>query len=477
MRFHAQRRPLGGTDKVPSTCPDAARRGFKAPRAGNVGTAMSNEGALVQLLPPNADGISVLKFTRARKLNGWNRPMLAQIRAAFDAASTDDAVKAVIITGSGRYYSAGAAFAEMIGPMMPSTLLKMAEEVTFGIFDDYLSFKKPLFAAVNGPAIGGGCTSLLHSDVVIASSRAIFSTPFRQLGLPNEGCSPLTFPAKMGQAGAAKMLDEGQKLTAKEAKELGFVDVLVEDEAEELSASGDPAAADSMLLVKAHEVAKAWLAAEPEKRQRRPSHGKTDEFRAKNRAEARELALTLVQPSFIDAQYRLAKAKNKPTWAFGLAKVRCIMGYGPRCVTGWGCVGSTATSFLHHHASGDPAAARCGRCPAAGGGLLRRRRPSHRPLQIEPDARVLSVWTPHRATGRRSRRRWRQRASARFDVTETRAGTAPKCEPAHSNIFRTLLVSLSYILYIKRTDPADGRPAAYDSTASDSKFECRIFGR
>ena len=67
---------------------------------------------------------------------------------------------------------------------LPSTLLKMTENVTHDLFDSYLRFEKPLFAAVNGPAVGGGCTSLLHFDVVIASSRATFLTPFKSLGLP-----------------------------------------------------------------------------------------------------------------------------------------------------------------------------------------------------------------------------------------------------------------------------------------------------
>ena len=286
--------------------------------------------ALISVSPPDADGICVMTFARPHKLNGWNFPLLAQKKKALQAAAADDAVKAVIITGSGRYYSAGAAFHEMISLMLPSALLKMTEDVTHDLFDSYLSFDKPLFAAVNGPAVGGGCTSLLHFDVVIASSRATFLTPFNKLGLPPEGCSPLTFPSKMGTKVASLMLDEGCKLTAREAKDCGLVDVLVADENEptEVSRSAEDVGGETgelMVLARARQVAVEWLQTPPERRQRRPSHGRTDEFRVKNRQEARALAKAVLSPAFFNAQYDLAKSKGKPAAVQTFFWIACLL--------------------------------------------------------------------------------------------------------------------------------------------------------
>lgn len=270
---------------------------------------------LISVSGPDADGIVVITFERPNKLNGWNFPLLAQKKAAFEAAAADDAVKAVIVTGSGRFYSAGAAFSEMIGAMLPSTLLQMTEDVTHDLFDVYLQFEKPLFAAVNGPAVGGGCTSLLHFDVVVSSSRATFSTPFRTLGLPPEGCSTLTFPAKMGAEVAAMMLDDGRKLTAQEAAEHGLIDVLVADEDEPPPAAS--ASEERRVLARTREVVKEWLRAAPQDRRHRPSRGRLAEFRARNREEARALARAVLSPAFFEAQYRLAASKRKPALVRG----------------------------------------------------------------------------------------------------------------------------------------------------------------
>ncbi len=93
----------------------------------------------------------------------------------------------------------------------------------------FIDFPKPLLAAVNGPAVGIPVTSLGLCDVVFASDRATFHTPFASLGQSPEGCSSYIFPKIMGQAKANEVLLFGRKLTAQEAFDRGLVTEIFPD--------------------------------------------------------------------------------------------------------------------------------------------------------------------------------------------------------------------------------------------------------
>jgi enoyl-CoA hydratase/carnithine racemase len=197
--------------------------------------------------------IAVWRMNLPQKLNCLNVAMLAAMRAAFEAAATDAGVDAVVLTGTGRYFSSGAAFGD-VGILTPKTLLRPAAlhaavaELNVGIFDPFIHFPKPLFIAANGPAVGGATTMQLLCDAVLCLPSATFHTPFHQLGITPEGCSTVTFERKLGSEGARRMLAEGEKLSSAEAVRLGFVDVLVED--------GGP----EDLVRRACEFAEQWVA-------------------------------------------------------------------------------------------------------------------------------------------------------------------------------------------------------------------------
>ncbi len=149
--------------------------------------------------------------------------MLEELAEGLRAASNDPAVHAVILTGTGKYYCAGVDFSGGFAPMYPSNLIKDIMSKNQSLFDNFINFKKPLIAALNGPALGAAATSSLLCDVVVCSNTAYFLTPFKSLGLVPEGCSSYVFPKLLGQE-LGKQVLEGRKLEALEALQLGFVD-------------------------------------------------------------------------------------------------------------------------------------------------------------------------------------------------------------------------------------------------------------
>ena len=96
-------------------------------------------------------GVAVLRFNNPRKLNAWSAPMMTQLSEALGAARGDDEIKAVVVTGTGKYYSAGVDLAAIIKPMAPRKLVDKITVLNERLFDQFLDFPKPIFAAVNGP--------------------------------------------------------------------------------------------------------------------------------------------------------------------------------------------------------------------------------------------------------------------------------------------------------------------------------------
>merc|ERR1719186_1366186 len=135
------------------------------------------------------------------------------------------------MTGSDPYYCAGANLSENIKPMHPKKLHTMIMDNNEKLFNYFLDFPKPILVAANGPAIGASVTSATLCDGIIASEKATFLTPFARLSVPPEGCSSVHFERILGRDAARKMLEEGWKPSAAEAKEIGLVqDVVPHDQ-------------------------------------------------------------------------------------------------------------------------------------------------------------------------------------------------------------------------------------------------------
>jgi enoyl-CoA hydratase/carnithine racemase len=246
-------------------------------------------------LTDTQDGVTTLTFNHARRLNGWTAPMLEALLEALPRVARDADTKAVIITGTGKYYSAGVNLGGTLKLDHPKSLHAFIVEHNQAIFDAFIDLDKPILVAANGPTIGAPVTSATLCDAIVASEKATFSTPFARLGVTPDGCSSVHLPRLIGAESAARMLGpEGWRPTAAEALEVGLVDEVVPHDE---------------LMDRARAIAAGWVA---EGRVRTFRAGSTRaELKAINAKESRELADAFLSAPFLKGQMRFLWSKKK----------------------------------------------------------------------------------------------------------------------------------------------------------------------
>jgi enoyl-CoA hydratase/carnithine racemase len=154
------------------------------------------------LLVEHADGVRTLTFHRPDALNAFDQELWYSTAAALEEAATDDDVRCVLLTGSGRAFSAGQDLSEMRDPSVFAD-----QEPGYHRFMPVLeSFPKPVIAAVNGVGVGIGMTMLLHCDIVLMADTARIRVPFISLGVTTEASASVMMPAVMGWQRAAEVL-------------------------------------------------------------------------------------------------------------------------------------------------------------------------------------------------------------------------------------------------------------------------------
>jgi enoyl-CoA hydratase/carnithine racemase len=188
--------------------------------------------AYEQILYAVEDGVATITLNRPEKLNAFTNTMRQELIAAFDAVDADDDVRAVIVTGAGRAFCAGAdlsagsktfdyAARGVTGP--EEQRRDGGGTVTLRIF----ACKKPVIAAVNGPAVGIGATMQLPMDIRLAADGARFGFVFTRRGVVPEACSSWFLPRLVGIQQALDWTLTGRVFDAAEAKAGGLVkDVL-----------------------------------------------------------------------------------------------------------------------------------------------------------------------------------------------------------------------------------------------------------
>ncbi|KAM9333442.1 enoyl-CoA delta isomerase 2 isoform 1-T1 [Pholidichthys leucotaenia] len=193
--------------------------------SAHVAAQSAGSGALYEtILVTTEDDITTIKLNRPEKKNAITTQMYNELIAALEQAGKDDSV-ITVFTGAGDFYCSGNDLTNFtnIPDSGVEAMAKQGGELLRKYVKAYIEFPKPLVAVVNGPAVGISVTVLGLFDLVYATERATFHTPFSQLGQSAEGCSSYTFPKIMGHAKASEMLLFNKKLTAAQACDLGLV--------------------------------------------------------------------------------------------------------------------------------------------------------------------------------------------------------------------------------------------------------------
>lgn len=171
-----------------------------------------------------ADRIAKVTVSRPDKLNALNARVLAELDGVFTALATDRHVGAVIVTGAGRAFVAGADIAEIAG--QDTERLERMSASGQAIFNRIERLPKPVIAAVNGFALGGGCELALACHIRVASEHAKFGLPEVKLGLiPGYGGTQ-RLARLIGKGRAMQMILSGEQIDAAEAYRIGLVNVL-----------------------------------------------------------------------------------------------------------------------------------------------------------------------------------------------------------------------------------------------------------
>ena len=182
-----------------------------------------------------SDGIATITLHRPDALNAFTNQMVRDLKVAFDEVDENDDIRALVMTGSGRAFCAGADLSSG-----GSTFEKGGSDITDkgGVVRDggglvslrIFEMKKPVLAAINGAAVGVGATMTLPMDIRLASTKAKFGFVFAKRGIVPEACSSWFLPRLVGISQAAEWVYTGRLFSAEEALSGGLVRSIHEPE-------------------------------------------------------------------------------------------------------------------------------------------------------------------------------------------------------------------------------------------------------
>ena len=181
------------------------------------------------------DGVLRITFERPARLNAFTRPMLAELGETLSRVRVSEgAVRAVLITGAGRAFSAGQDLAELGGETGAAAGAELGEIVERGlnpVVRAIATLDVPVVAAVNGVAAGAGANLALACDIVLAARSATFVQAFEQLGLVPDAGGTWALPRLVGLARARALVLTGEPVDAERAAAMGMIWRAVDDEA------------------------------------------------------------------------------------------------------------------------------------------------------------------------------------------------------------------------------------------------------
>lgn len=175
---------------------------------------------------PLENGVSVIRLNRPKVRNALNTALRQQLAEIFIQLNDDVDTKAIVLTGGDKVFAAGADINDFLTAKTVDVYLRRSERYWQAI----TNCQKPIIAAVNGYALGGGCELAMHADIIVAGQSAKFGQPEIKIGLmPGAGGTQRLFRA-IGKHKAMKMILTGDMVGADEADRMGLVSEVVEDE-------------------------------------------------------------------------------------------------------------------------------------------------------------------------------------------------------------------------------------------------------
>jgi 2-(1,2-epoxy-1,2-dihydrophenyl)acetyl-CoA isomerase len=180
------------------------------------------------------NGAATIELNRPEALNAWNHQLGVDLLAALRQVAEDEQVRAVVITGAGRAFSSGADLKDVSGgettasgrPDVYTTLTARYHPIMHAIRE----MGKPVVAAVNGPAVGIGCSLALCCDLILAGESAYFLLAFVNIGLVPDGGSSLFVPTRIGMARATEMAMLGERVGSAQALAWGLINRVLPDD-------------------------------------------------------------------------------------------------------------------------------------------------------------------------------------------------------------------------------------------------------
>jgi enoyl-CoA hydratase/carnithine racemase len=182
--------------------------------------------ALENVLYQKKESVAYITVNRPKVLNALSHQTFVDLRAAFEDARDDTAVRGAILTGAGdKAFIAGAD----IGELANVTALEAAQSSNVGqeVLNLIENLGKPVIAAINGFALGGGCETAMACTIRVASETAKFGQPEVKLGLVPGGGGTQRLPRLVGKGRALQMILSGETISAQEAYRIGLVNEVV----------------------------------------------------------------------------------------------------------------------------------------------------------------------------------------------------------------------------------------------------------
>ena len=171
------------------------------------------------------DDVQVITLNRPDRMNAWTYHMAEELAAAINAANDDDNIGAIVLTGSGRGFCAGADVEAVFKAQAEGETLARSEDAQDWV--GQVRRSKPMVAAINGATIGMGLTMVLPLDYLVAAEGAKLSARFVKMGVVPELASSRFLFARLGFGQASELMLSGRTVEASEALSLGLVDAVV----------------------------------------------------------------------------------------------------------------------------------------------------------------------------------------------------------------------------------------------------------